>query len=257
MKFQASETLDLEQSTKKLENSVIWANQVLERLAFALPGGKLKILEIGSAQGRALIGLSRKGHDVFGIEPHSPAIQIAKELAIQQKATIEIREGRAEKIPFELNQFDLVLAFAVMEHVENLEESLSEISRVLKPGGIFWFSSASAMCPLQNEIRGFPFFGWYPDKLKKRIMKWSVANKPELVGFTEHPALHWWTPKNAKSRLFSAGLETFGDHWDLRLPTEDTVFQRFLIKLAIQFKLFRFLGNLVHPGCSYVARKIR
>jgi SAM-dependent methyltransferase len=226
-----------------LDISINWAKTVLQRLAFTLPEGHIKILEIGAAQGRALIGLAHEGHEVYGVEPYGPAIQIANELALHEGVGIDIREGKAEKIPFESNQFDLVLAFAVMEHVDNLNESLNEIYRVLKPGGVFWFSSTSALYPVQFEIKGFPLFGWYLDRLKKRIMRWVVNNKPELVGFTEHPALHWWTPKNARSRLQSTGLNLIGDQWNLRLPSENKGLQRLFIKLATRYKFDPFYGK--------------
>jgi SAM-dependent methyltransferase len=39
------------------------------------------------------------------------------------------------KIPFESNYFDAILCIAVLEHVENPEEVVPELYRVLKPGG--------------------------------------------------------------------------------------------------------------------------
>ena len=42
------------------------------------------------------------------------------------------------KLPFEGKSFDAVLSFGVLEHVQNDRESVKEISRVLKPGGLFF-----------------------------------------------------------------------------------------------------------------------
>lgn len=255
MKKFAAEKLDINQTIDRLDVSIKWANTVLKRLAPYLPEGNLNILEIGCAQGRALIGLAKAGHSSNGVEPNVNAIKIAKELASRENVVINIREGWAEDIPFDSNLFDLVLAFAVMEHVNDLEKSLSEVYRVLKPGGIFWFSSASAMCPIQHEIDGFPFFGWYPDRVKKKIMLWAVRKKPELVGFTEHPAINWWTPNNARERLQKAGFKFIGDQWDLRMKSEDAGIKSFFINLAKRYSLIRLFGNIVYPGCSYAAMK--
>jgi SAM-dependent methyltransferase len=38
-------------------------------------------------------------------------------------------------IPFDVNQFDVVLCNHVLEHIERLDKALSEIYRILKPGG--------------------------------------------------------------------------------------------------------------------------
>jgi SAM-dependent methyltransferase len=254
-KQQAAESYNIDQARDLLSTSVQWAAIVLERLSPFLPQGRLKILEIGAAQGRTLIGLAKLNHEACGIEPYIPAIEIARDLAVEEQVDIDIREGRAEEIPFPANMFDLVLAFSVMEHVEDLDASLQEISRVIKPGGIFWFNSASAMCPSQGEIRGFPLFGWYPDKIKKGIMRWAVIKRPELVGFTEHPAIHWWTPYNARRRLANAGFDQVWDRWDLRLPSEGSGISQSAANLAKRFDWLRLPGDIVYSGCSYAARK--
>jgi 2-polyprenyl-6-hydroxyphenyl methylase/3-demethylubiquinone-9 3-methyltransferase len=253
---QATEKLDTNQARDYLTPTIKWTDIVLERLCPYLPNsGNLKILEIGSAQGRALIGLSKTGHKSYGIEPYMPAIQVAKQLSIEENIGFDILQGRAEEIPFKSNLFDLVLAFVVMEHVEDLNKSLSEIARVLKPGGLFWFSSASSMCPIQGEIKGFPLFGWYPDRLKKKIMIWAKVKKPELVGFTDHPAMHWWTPFNARRRLRAKGFEKVWDRWDLRLPSENHGYLGVMIRLAKRYYLIRIIGDMISSGCSYAARK--
>lgn len=48
--------------------------------------------------------------------------------------------GSAENLPFEDDFFDLVVAWEVLEHVDNDKKAFSEISRVLKNGGHFLFS---------------------------------------------------------------------------------------------------------------------
>jgi len=46
-----------------------------------------------------------------------------------------IRRMKRGRIPFDDGTFDYVINKEVMEHVENLDEALAEIHRVLKPGG--------------------------------------------------------------------------------------------------------------------------
>ena len=255
-RYQATETKNINQSRNLLSSTIKWADIVLERLCPFLPSlGCLKILEIGSAQGRVLIGLSKSGHKSYGVEPYLPAIQVAKQLAIEENVEIFILPGKAEGIPFQSNYFDLVLAFAVMEHVEDLNRSLTEIARVLKPGGLFWFSSASSMCPIQGEISGFPLFGWYPDHLKKKIMIWAKIKRPELIGYTKQPAMHWWTPYIARRKLKAAGFEKVWDRWDLLVPSKNHGFVGIMVLLAKRFYKLRIIGDMISPGCSYAARK--
>jgi len=50
-------------------------------------------------------------------------------------------KGRAEKLPFKDNYFDVVILANVLDHVEQPEKALSEIKRVLKEKGIFYFEN--------------------------------------------------------------------------------------------------------------------
>ena len=49
--------------------------------------------------------------------------------------------GRAEDIPFENDRFDLVLCSQVLEHSDNPAQAVSEIGRVLRPGGVAFVST--------------------------------------------------------------------------------------------------------------------
>jgi ubiquinone/menaquinone biosynthesis C-methylase UbiE len=176
-----------------------------------LPGGSLRVLDVGSAQGRALIALARLGHQPAGVEPWVTAVEISRELGRQEGVELEVKPGRAEALPYDDARFDLVLAMSAMEHLEDLDASLREIQRVIRPGGIFWFNSASTRSFRQNEISRFPLFSRYPDPVKRRIMLWAKRNRPHLVGYTDAPAVNWWTPRKAREKLTQAG---FAEVWD-------------------------------------------
>ena len=252
----ATEQITLDQAAALMAQSDQWVDQVLSRLKPHLPPGRLRVLDIGAAQGRSLIALNRRGHDAFGVEPWGAAIDVARELAAREGAVIDLRKGTAESLPFETASFDLVLAFCVMEHVTDLERSLSEIARVVKPGGLFWFYSTSAVCPRQSEIRGFPLFGWYPDALKRRVMLWAVKNRPSLVGFTEAPALHWWTPHRAERLLTAAGFTGMLDRWDLSAP-DDTRGRLGPVRRVLKTQRWlRPLADVMIQDLAFAARRI-
>ena len=252
---QAAESYTLEQGLERLPETREWVRSVLERLEGLLPIGQLKVLEVGCSQGRGLVALSELGHQAVGVEPHAPALAVAAELAASQGVVIDAREGTAESIPCESGQFDLVLAFSVMEHVSDLDRSLAEIFRVLKPGGTFWFNSASAMCPVQGEITHLPLFGWYPDGLKRRIMYWARDNRPAWVGYTQTPAIHWWTPRKARRILRGAGFTDIRDRWQLLDPGEVGSTKAPVVALIRRNAALRAVGDIFVPDCSYAAVK--
>lgn len=93
-----------------------------------------KVLEIGCGQGFNSFVLSKNRQiTVFGIDLSREDIKIAKE----RYSTINFLEMNCEKMDFKDKSFDAVYAFDVLEHVNNLEKTLSEVYRVLKEGGGF------------------------------------------------------------------------------------------------------------------------
>ena len=252
---QAAETYTLEQALEKLPETREWVRKVLRRLEPALPAAKLTVLEVGCSQGRGLVAISELGHTAVGVEPYRPALEVAYELAHAEGVEIEALEGSAESIPCGSDRFDLVLAFSVLEHVSDLDATLAEIHRVLKPGGVLWFNSASAMCPVQGEIAHVPLFGWYPDRLKRRIMLWARDARPAWIGHTTTPALHWWTPWKARRELGNAGFVDLRDRWDLHRAEELAGARAIVIRLVRHSRLLRTIADVFIPDCSYSATK--
>ena len=108
-----------------------------------------------------------------GVEPWEETRINAARLSKHIAVPIEILAGTAESIPYASETFDVVHASSVIEHVRDVEKAFSEVYRVLKSWGVFWFETANSMCPFQKDIRGFPFWGCYPDSIKLKIMNWA------------------------------------------------------------------------------------
>jgi SAM-dependent methyltransferase len=194
-----------------------WVESVFSRLkrVVELPD-QARVLDVGAASGSFVAICNQLGYRCEGVEPWEDARFCAVELSKRLGIPICVVAGSAESIPYDDGAFDVVHASSVIEHVLDLEAALAEIHRVLKPGGVFWFSSASSMCPRQEEIRWFPLFGWYPDRLKRRIMTWARDAMPHLVNYTKTPAINWFTPAKAHSLLTKHGFRQIYDRWDLR-----------------------------------------
>lgn len=168
---------------------------------------------------------------------------------------IRIVEGTTEHIPYCDDTFDVVHARSVIEHVADVEAAFDEIYRVLKPGGVFWFYTASSMCPSQAEIEAFPFFGWYPDAWKRRIMNWAKDARPNLVGYTKTPAIHWFTPSKASTLLQRHGFKRIYDRWDLRRSDEGGRLYKLALQIIRSTKLSKIVADIVVPDCAYAAVK--
>jgi 2-polyprenyl-3-methyl-5-hydroxy-6-metoxy-1,4-benzoquinol methylase len=95
-----------------------------------------RVLVCGCGTGGELVNFWDRGAKVFGIDSNKAAVAISKKKArLNCQNEITIEEGCLEKIHFESNSFDFVYCASVLEHVNNVEEALSEIIRCTKPSG--------------------------------------------------------------------------------------------------------------------------
>lgn len=91
------------------------------------------VLDIGCGTGRvSSIALDRGAASIVGVDL-SPAM--LNEAHARSDPSITFAKGDACALPFDASSFDVVLCSLVLGHVERLDDALSEINRVLRPGG--------------------------------------------------------------------------------------------------------------------------
>lgn len=74
----------------------------------------------------------------FTEEENLTGLDISSEmLEISAKFCRNLKLGSVYNLPFDDNSFDLVTCSSALHHLDNLEKAISEIYRVLSPGGIF------------------------------------------------------------------------------------------------------------------------
>lgn len=86
---------------------------------------------------------SREALDPETVEKH-----VSMDIIPRDRPTVV---ADAHKLPFRDGSFDAVIARALIEHVEIPDQVISEVSRVLKPGGTFKFS-APFIYPIHDAI---------------------------------------------------------------------------------------------------------
>lgn len=89
----------------------------------------LKILNVGVASGETSRMLEKFGN-VTSVEYDKDCCEYLRSVG-----GIDVIEASLTDLPFEDNTFDMVCAFDVIEHIEDDQLAMSEIYRVLKPGG--------------------------------------------------------------------------------------------------------------------------
>ena len=128
-----------------------------------VPLAKGKVLDIGIGSGLNIpFYNSDKIDKVIGIDPSHELIELAKELANDSKASIELVIGSAESIPYPDNFFDTVLVTYTMCTISNVAIANKEMWRVLKDDGRLIFcehglAPDKKISKWQNRID--PFWG--------------------------------------------------------------------------------------------------
>lgn len=91
-----------------------------------------RIVDVGCGAGRLVEALMKRGLDAYGCDVAS---YLAEDLEVpaDRFATLTFDPY---VLPYEDNSVDAVVSTSVLEHVQNPEELMREIKRVLKPGGL-------------------------------------------------------------------------------------------------------------------------
>ena len=114
-----------------------------------LPG--LKVLEVGCGAGNNLLFAGgRLGMEVYGIDFSASAVRYTQGLLDECGVDSVLKVGDACSLEFDSSFFDVVIDRAALQHntFNKCKEIVSEVHRVLQPGGIFVLSATSEDHPL-------------------------------------------------------------------------------------------------------------
>lgn len=95
-----------------------------------------KILELGCGLGEASVYMAKHGADVIATDLSGGMLEVAKKVAEKHGTRIKTVKCSADDLPFADNTFDIVYAANLLHHVD-IETTLKEAYRVLKPDGVF------------------------------------------------------------------------------------------------------------------------
>ena len=116
---------------------VSWRKKVIKLVK---KGAPKNALDIATGTGDLAISLVDSGaKEITGLDISKGMLDIGKQkvaaLGLEHKITMVVGDG--EKLPFEDNHFDVITVAFGVRNFENLDQGLTEILRVLKPGGQF------------------------------------------------------------------------------------------------------------------------
>lgn len=146
------------------------------------------VLEIGSGEGYGTSMLSKNVFKITGLDIDKNAIDHAQKKYGSENCVFKLFDGL--KIPFEDNSFDAVVSFQVIEHIQDDENFVSEIYRVIKSDGAFIVTTPNKtlrLKPGQKPWNKFHVREYYPGELEivlKRkfsdVKVWGIFGNEEV-----------------------------------------------------------------------------
>lgn len=121
-------------------------HQAIDRLIPA-PARGGRLLDVGCGTGHQLSSMRARGFEVAGIDGSDAMLDHARRL----NPGVKLHRSGVETLPFEKESFDVVLCVEVLRYLPRIDNCVSEMARVLRPGGVC-LATAS---PLLN-LNGYP-----------------------------------------------------------------------------------------------------
>jgi len=148
-----------------------------------------KVLEIGCGTGYFTREIVKTGASVTAIDISPELLNIARQEI--QDINVAFLLENAYEMSFENSCFDSVVGSSVLHHLE-IEKAISEMYRVLKPGGSMFFTEPNMMNPqialqknipaLKRKLGDSPdetaFFRWYIRKLLRKTGFVEISIQP-------------------------------------------------------------------------------
>lgn len=195
-------------------------------------------LDLGCDDGKLTIGLANKikTENVYGVEVVNERIEMAK-----NEGVIVKKFDLNNKFYFEDNFFDVINANQVIEHLYNSDNFISEVYRILKPGGyaIISTENASSWCNILSSIMGWQIF--------------SLTNfSSKKLGIGNPLALHKKERGDLKSwnhvRIYNIrGLKEYFEAFNFKIEE---------IRGAGYFPFYSGFGNIDKTHCHFMTFKI-
>lgn len=110
------------------------------------------LLEIGCGAGEASVYFAKKGAIVTATDLSNGMLNVVNLVAKKHHVNVITKQCFADKLPFPENTFDIVYAANILHHV-NIFDTVEEVKRVLKTGGVFVCWEPLAHNPAINIYR--------------------------------------------------------------------------------------------------------
>lgn len=123
-------------------------------------------LDIGCGNGKFLGKLRAQGWEAQGVEFNEQAVEVCR------NSSLKVFHGDLHAAGFPNASFDMVAARHLIEHLPDPNGFMSEVARILRPGGYFYIRTPN------SRALGRKIFGkyWFPNEVPRHLVLFSPEN---------------------------------------------------------------------------------
>ena len=161
------------------------------------------VLEVGCGAGLTTVALARRGYVVDAIDTVEAMIGLTRQAALAAGVGSRVRTSLESvlEMTFPAQHFDLVVSMGVLPWLEQPKDVLSEMSRVVKPGGHVIVTADNHWC-LSQMFDPLCFPGL-------RSARWKIADMLKRFGLRKasRPRLYRHSIRQIDALLSQVGLQ--------------------------------------------------
>ncbi len=198
----------------------------LERAAVLDLAGPLAgrdVLDVGCGDGTYALAAARAGARVMGVDRSAAVVEAARRNAADAGLPLQLQVADVRALPFRPGRFDVVLAVTVLCFVRDPRRAVTEMARVLRPGGVL----------VLGELGRWSAWGAW-----RRLRAWT--------GSTTWRAAHFWSPGELRTLLHQAGLHPGRERGAAYYPPVDSA-------ARLLERVDPLLGGATRLGAAFIA----
>lgn len=138
---------------------------ILDQIERGMGSHALDILDIGCGAGFLTNVLAPFGHRVTGVDLSAKSLEVAKQRDPTKR--VHYLHGDAFALPYPEKSFDVITAMDFLEHIDRPEQIVHNVSRLLRPGGLFFFHTFNR--------------NWLSWLMVIKGVEWCVPNTPPRI----------------------------------------------------------------------------
>jgi len=129
------------------------------------------LVDLGCGTGGLLVSAQNCYKAIYGVDIALRWLVVCKKRLEENNATATLVCADAEALPFPSRSFTQAVAADLVEHVYDVDGTLGEISRTLKPGGLLWLCAVNRYCVGPHPLTGVWAIGFLPARPRAWLLK--------------------------------------------------------------------------------------